>query len=144
MTPPHSLTTSPISSVHSDWIPIISPGTTQADSDDTVPFDSRSLDFPSSLHPNQAFPATPFIRGRSQPFPPPVDRSYPQYPYPCRRGPNQSLPLPVSTIQPSSSTRQGGCPHPGAGPRPASRQARVGHRGGLAPASLQARSEQEV
>ncbi|KAL0637270.1 hypothetical protein Q9L58_003754 [Maublancomyces gigas] len=42
---------------------------------------------------SQAPPTTPFIRGRSQPFPPPVGRGYPEHPF--VRG--QSRPFPPPT-----------------------------------------------
>lgn len=42
-------------------------------------------------------PATPqFVRGRSQPFPPPSGRDYPQYPHSPRCGPKVTLPPSVT------------------------------------------------
>lgn len=60
----------------------------------TTPFvRGRSQPFPPPI--SRGYPEHPFVRGRSQPFPPPAGRNYPRHPYPHYREPNQALSLPL-------------------------------------------------
>lgn len=64
---------------------------------------------PSTLHSEQVWPSVPFIRGQSQPFPPPVGRSYPKYPFPGQRRVPQSTTI---AAQPTSLIQQDGARSP--------------------------------